>query len=123
MFWRFLLNGGLATALHYLVFLILLSLGIDGIVATCIGAFCGLMVNYLLQYYRTFGSSIKHKKAFIRFVGVASLSFYGNALLFTFFQSMMSVHELLVQLMVTTVLTIANFFLYKKVFSHEFTLT
>lgn len=119
IFFRFLINGGLATAMHYAVFIWLLQLGTSGLVATTVGALVGLVANYLLQYHFTFASAISHGRAFPSFLIVGVLSCGLNALLFYALQALLAAPELILQLMVSTIVSLVNFVLYKKVFCYD----
>lgn len=119
VFVRFLVNGGLATALHYAVFLYLIQNGTSGLMASSIGAVIGLIGNYFLQYHLTFAAFVSHRKAFPSFMLVGLFSCGANALLFYLFQFLIHGHDWLIQLIVTGVLTVFNFVLYKKVFSYD----
>ncbi|WP_432786502.1 hypothetical protein AAEX37_00643 [Oligella sp. MSHR50489EDL] len=119
VFIRFLINGGLATAMHYAVFLSLLQSNTSGLLATTAGALVGLVCNYLLQYHFTFATDVSHRKAFPSFLMVGLLSCGLNALLFYGLQMMLNAPELIVQIIVTALVTLVNFVLYKNVFCYD----
>lgn len=119
VFIRFLINGGLATTSHYVIFLYLIQNGIDALIASSIGVVVGLLCNYFLQYHVTFSALVTHRKAFPRFVLVGLFSCGANVILFYLFQQLIHEHDLLIQLIVTAVMTLCNFVLYKKVFCYD----
>lgn len=80
---RYLVCGASATAVHYSILAALVELiGIDETVSTTIGYAVSGFVNYLLLYNWAFKSSVRHRKASIRFVVLAMVTLALNSTLF-----------------------------------------
>jgi len=77
---RFFIAGLLATAVHYSVLFTLFNgFKLEIILSTSIGALCGAIVNYLINYFYTFGSQRKHAHAAGTFFLVAGTGLILNA--------------------------------------------
>ncbi len=110
---RFLLSGGSATLLHYSVMALLIFLGIEAAHATAVGAVCGAVFNYVLQYHYTFKSNKSHLEA-IGVYGVTVLvGLLSNEVIFIFFYHYLEQNVIMSQLLATAIVTIQNYLLYK----------
>lgn len=70
---RYALVGVLATAVHYLVLMMLVeSAGFDAGFAAAIGAACGAFAAYAANRRFTFASDAPHRRALPRFLAVAA---------------------------------------------------
>ncbi len=79
-FGRFLLVGGVATAVHYLTALLLLRLaGWPAVQASATGFVVGALANYALNARFTFGLRGGHARHLPRFAAVASVGWLLNA--------------------------------------------
>ncbi len=84
-FLRYLVSGGLATAVHFSVLILLIEYQLTTPVqATMIGAVCGFLVNYHIQFHWTFKASGPHKLFFSRYLLISALMFALNAQIFWF---------------------------------------
>lgn len=119
IFYRFLWAGGLATGLHWLVMWWLVQGDIDATLATAIGAVCGAAVNYLLQYFHSFRCAESHFKVFPAYVRACALGWIANASLFYLISHFVLPGLSWAQLCTTGLVTLLNFYLYKKVVFHE----
>lgn len=82
-FLRYLISGGLATAVHFAVLISLLEYHlVSPVHATMLGAFCGFLVNYPMQVAWTFKAKGSHKRFFTRYFIVTLLMFALNAGIF-----------------------------------------
>jgi putative flippase GtrA len=82
-FFRYLISGGLATAVHFTVLITLLEYHlVSPVQASAIGAFCGFLVNYPMQVAWTFKAKGSHKRFFTRYLMVTLLMFALNAGIF-----------------------------------------
>jgi len=82
-FLRYLISGGLATAVHFAVLISLLEYHlVSPVHATMIGAFCGFLINYPMQVAWTFKAKGSHKRFFTRYFIVTILMFGLNAGIF-----------------------------------------
>ena len=71
---RYALVGLLATAIHYLVLVMLVEVAkIDGCVAAGIGALCGALAAYAGNRRYTFARDTPHRRALPRFLAVAAV--------------------------------------------------
>ena len=92
--------GGLATAVHYLIFLLTINIMLwtpwqSTLLAGCIGA----LTAYSLNYRYTFLSQASHRKILPKFLLVASLGIIIQTLIVAALSS--HLHYLLAQLMAT----------------------
>jgi putative flippase GtrA len=82
-FLRYLISGGLATAVHFAILISLLEYHlVSPVHATMIGAFCGFLVNYPMQVAWTFKAKGSHKRFFTRYFIVTLFMFALNAGIF-----------------------------------------
>jgi putative flippase GtrA len=113
MFSRYVLVGGLGTALHYGVLIAAVELvGASPGRAATAGAFVGAIANYFLNYHFTFTSRRSHAKAFVKFTAVAllgiMLSGYGVR-----FGVALGVHYVVAQAICTVVFLVLGYYLNK----------
>lgn len=107
---RFLLVGGLATALHYcILFLLVHWSGFGAVFASSIGFAISAIFNYGLNRNFTFRSDATHGKAFPRFLAVALCGGGINAALIALLTIPFSVHYMLAQVVATIVTLVWNF--------------
>ncbi len=82
-FLRYLVSGGLATGVHFSVLIALIEYQLTTPVqATMIGAACGFLVNYHIQFHWTFKVSGSHRRFFTRYLLISALMFGLNAQIF-----------------------------------------
>ncbi len=82
-FFRYFISGGLATAVHFCVLLALIEYQLTTpLHASMIGAACGFLVNYHIQFHWTFKVSGPHSRFFIRYLIVSASMFGLNAAIF-----------------------------------------
>ena len=111
-FQSFLLVGGLATLLHYLLLIALVQLAaLPPLAASTTGFTLSAALNYSLNRRYTFRSSRAHRQALPRFAITALLGLALNAAFIWVGHDLLGLHYLLAQ-MIATLLTLAfNFFL------------
>jgi len=81
-FVRFLIVGGIATLIQYIVLIGTVERWHwNAVLASSLGYFMSAIANYLLNYYFTFRSNNRHGFAVTRFAIVAAAGFVLNALL------------------------------------------
>jgi len=112
---RFLVSGGIATAVHWTALWGLILLQVDAVLASSIGAFLGAIVNYLLQYFFTFKTKRQHKKALLAYAPAVLVSWLLNLVLFYSLYGDVFLDPLVAQVVTTGVVMVVNFLLYKKV--------
>ncbi len=73
VFFRYVLAGGIATAVHYAVLLLLVEVfAWPAAPSAACGALCGAAVSYLVNRYMTFpGTTARHQQAVPRFMLIA----------------------------------------------------
>ena len=82
-FFRYIVAGGVATAVHYAVLIVLVEVfGFSSAHSAAVGALCGAGVSYLLNRYVAFAStSSRHAQALPRFMTIAVLGAFINGVL------------------------------------------
>lgn len=79
--WRFLLVGGAATGLQYLLLAIFVWLGVfDGVTASAVGFVIAAVANYLLNARFTFATNNRHRHGLPRFAATAAAGCLINTL-------------------------------------------
>jgi putative flippase GtrA len=77
---KFLIVGGAGTAMHYLVMAILIQwIGVPPVMASTLGAICGAIVVYTLNYHYTFATQGAHLATVPKFLVLAGLGLLLNA--------------------------------------------
>lgn len=112
---RFLVSGGIATAVHWAALWGLILLQLDAVLASSIGAFLGAIVNYFLQYFFTFKTKRQHKQALLAYAPAVLVSWLLNLVLFYSLYGDVFLDPLVAQVATTAVVMVVNFLLYKKV--------
>jgi putative flippase GtrA len=109
-FLSFAIIGVLGTGVHYLVLVMLVSgAGIAPVVATTVGAFCGAIVNYVLNYRLTFESRKRHAEALSKFLAVAGVGFVINAAIVAAGTRRTTWHYLVIQVIATALVLFWGF--------------
>ena len=112
---RFLVSGGIATAVHWATLWGLIHLQVEAVLASSIGAFVGAVVNYFLQYFFTFKTKRLHKQALLAYIPAVSISWLLNLGLFYSLYGGLFSEPLVAQVVTTSIIMLVNFLLYKKV--------
>lgn len=109
-FVRFLLVGGVATALQYAILIILVQAGMASVItASTTGFVISAIANYAMNRRFTFRTDAAHTQAFPRFLTVALIGLAINAALIWLLNSELGAHYLVAQLMATIVTLAWNF--------------
>lgn len=99
---RFLLVGGAATALHYLVLIVVVQLEFaEPVGASSLGFGVGALFNYVANRRFTFRSGRPHREALPRFTLVAVSGFAINAFILWISHDVISLHYILGQTIAT----------------------
>jgi len=112
---RFLVSGGIATAVHWAALWGLILLQVDAVLASSMGAFLGAIVNYFLQYFFTFKTKRQHKQALLAYAPAVLVGWLLNLVLFYSLYGDVFLDPLVAQVATTAVVMVVNFLLYKKV--------
>lgn len=111
--------GAVGTGVHYAVLVALVSgLGWSPVPATSIGAVCGALTNYFLNYRLTFRSQKRHSEAMIKFMVVAAIGLGINAAIVKFGVQLAGLHYLVAQVVATGVV-LAWGFLVNRVWTFQ----
>lgn len=110
---KFILSGGSATLLHYVVMALLILVSIDPTYATAAGALFGAIFNYILQYHYTFKSDRAHTYTILTYTLAALFGLLVNEVVFVLFYKVVNAGVIISQLSATAVVTIQNYLLYK----------
>ncbi len=106
----FVVAGGVATAAHYALLIVLVEwLGIAPVPASMAGYVLGALVNYRLNYVYTFQSRKRHREALAKFLVVAGIGFVLNAAILHAAIGPLGVHYLPGQVFATVVVLFWNF--------------
>ena len=118
-FFRFVIIGGLATAVQYVLLVVLVHAGMHAVLASSIGFAISAVVNYLLNRRFTFGVEVKHARALPRFLLVALSGLACNGLLLALFVGPAGLHFVPAQLIATAGTLVWNFVLHRAwTFTH-----
>jgi putative flippase GtrA len=112
---RFLVSGGIATAVHWSALWALVTMQVDAVWASGIGAFLGAIVNYFSQYFFTFKTKSGHKQALLAYIPSVALSWLLNLGIFYSLYMYLLSDPLWAQVVTTGIVMVVNFLLYKKV--------
>jgi putative flippase GtrA len=107
---RFVLVGGLATVLHYLILIALVNgAGADATIASTIGYALSTLVNYALNRRVTFRSQRRHGSALPRFLTLALVGLVINAAMVWLLAERLEIYYLIAQVAATTLTLLWNF--------------
>jgi putative flippase GtrA len=107
-FINFACVGAVATALHYVVLIVLVQFAdFRPVLASGLGYAAGAGVNYLLNYHYTFASQRSHFQAMSKFVTVAIIGL--NSLIVAVATEKLLLHYLLAQVIATGLVLMWNF--------------
>jgi len=115
---RFLLAGGFATLLHWLIMMLLVRAGLNALVATAVGASAGLLANYIGQHRFAFCSPLPHRVTFPRYLAGAGMGWTLNLLSFALLK-MAGANLALAQITATGVVALANYLFAERFVFHE----
>jgi putative flippase GtrA len=109
-FVNFACVGAIATALQYLVLIVLVQFGdLRPVLASGVGYAAGAGINYLLNYRYTFASQRSHFQAMSKFVTVAIIGLMLNSLIVAVATEKLLLHYLLAQVIATGLVLMWNF--------------
>lgn len=109
-FTSFLIVGGVATACHYALMILLVEgFGVSVLIASAAGALFGAIVSYRLNRTLTFRSHRKHRIAVPRFFTIAGLSLAANTLFMALFTGPMGLNYVFAQIITTLFLILLTF--------------
>lgn len=109
-FSRFLLTGGLATGIQFLLLWFFVDIcQWNPTVSSAISFSLSACFNYILSYYFTFRAKVTHGAASIKFVLMVSTGLLLNTSFFHFFNHLLSGEYLFAQMISTLLVIIWNF--------------
>lgn len=112
-FGKFVLIGGTATALQYVVMMLLIEFfDVKEVIASALSYLISAAVNYLANYYLTFKSQQQHLTTLGKFAVLVLIALWINTLVFyLIFQ--IGAHYLVAQIIATLVTLVINFLVHK----------
>lgn len=110
---RFLIAGGVATALHFSIMWALITAHITAWLSTAAGAAVGAAANYLIQFHWAFASERRHQQTAPNYIVACALGWILNAAGFVLFHSTLEFAVVTAQLLTSSCLTLINFLLYR----------
>jgi putative flippase GtrA len=114
-FVRFLIVGGIATLIQYIVLIFTVERWHwNAVWASSLGYILSATANYLLNYYFTFRSDNRHRVAATRFAIVAAAGFVLNALLMELLAAKLHLPYVLSQLLATVGTLLWNYWANSK---------
>ncbi len=105
--------GVLATATHYVVMFGGIALIGRPVMWAFVGAVCGALVGYVVNYSKTFESQASHKVTLVRYMIVVSGTVIANTGLIYIFVKLLSLNAFLSQVATTGILFLVNYFVHK----------
>ena len=114
---RFVITGGINTAVSYLSFVLFISLGIDYLVASTFGYTIAVFNSYFLNKKWTFESKkVTSLKLFVQFTIVNILSLGGNLIIMYILVEAIDVNLYVAQAVAIIFTMVLNYIGYKWVF-------
>lgn len=111
---RYCFSGGLATAAHYLLMLLLMRWACPPAAATALGALAGALLNYKLQYRYTFSAQRQHRFSFSCYSAAVALGWTLNLLLFAVLHTSLRLPVFAAQALTTLCLAMCNYWVFKR---------
>ncbi len=109
-FWRYLLVGMGATALHYVLLLALVEFaGAAAAPSAAFGAACGALAAYAGNRRFTFGAGAAHGQAFPRFLAVAACGSVSNGAIVWTGTEILGMHYMAAQVIATVIVVWSGF--------------
>ena len=107
---RYAIVGGLATLVHYLVLVSLVEQAdLNAALAAMVGASCGALAAYSVNFRFTFASKAAHRNALPRFLLVAAGGALVSAALVWLGTQLLQLHYLVPQAAATALVLVAGF--------------
>ncbi|WP_066963005.1 GtrA family protein [Microbulbifer sp. Q7] len=114
----FMLVGGVATGVQYLLLVVLIEwMGVFAVVASATAYGVAAVVSYLLNFYMTFQGRAGHRQALPRFMVVVAVGLGVNTLSFTLL--LIFFPYLVAQLGATLVTLVSNYLLHQRWIYHS----
>jgi putative flippase GtrA len=101
--------GGIATAAHFGLMIILFQLGSDALIASAFGYAFGAIVGYLLNYHVTFRSEKRHIETIFKYCTVVAVGLLINSALMALFLQVAGVYYIFAQCWATGLVLVWNF--------------
>lgn len=117
-FFVYLFTGGMNTIISLLLFALMVQSGINYLLASCITYVFGIIEGYIFSSLWVFKHKIKFSGLF-KYSGVYAIAFVINFILMYLAVEILLLHKILAQIIVTGILTIANYQLVKIFVFHS----
>lgn len=109
-FGLYALIGGIGTACHYAILILLVGVaGVNPVAATASGATAGAIVNYLMNHRFTFSSHASHRRAAPRYALTAAIGILLNSLVMYILTHYWQINYLLSQCAATLLVLCATY--------------
>lgn len=107
---RYLVAGGTAAVLHLVVLILFVELtNVNATVASAIGFFLAVCLNYTLQYHWTFGLSEPHCRILTKYIVITTAMLGVNTVIFWVLFVKINVSYVIAQIIATGIVTVLNF--------------
>lgn len=107
---KFLLVGGTATLIQFIMLCILIEYVTNEKVVSAVLAYSlSTIYNYIMSYTYTFSASNNHSTALPKFLFIALLGLVFNTMIFTLFSEVIGIHYLIAQFIATCCVLVWNF--------------
>ena len=111
---KFLSVGVIATAIQYALLILQVEIfSFSSVIASCVAYSLSSVINYLLHYYFTFGSTAKHLQSSTKFVLVALIGLLVNTFLMYALIKVVGIHYLFAQIISTLIVLVWNYLAHK----------
>lgn len=115
MFFKFLLTGGLATTVQYIILEIGTSFyGLSASSSTGIGYGIGSIISYFMNYFFTFNSTVSHSKATFRFYTMVCIGWFLSVVFMYLLVDVLDLNKWFSQIFTTGIVFIFNYLISKS---------
>ena len=113
-FVKFIIVGGISTAFHYAILIVLVEIFKTGVViASTLGFSASAILNYILNYRFTFRASVLHISSFPKFLVTAAAGLALNATILQLAVGLFAIHYVFGQIIATGTTLVWNFVINK----------
>ena len=110
MFFKFLLTGGIATGVQYVVLEIGTAFyGLSASFSTGIGYWIGSVISYFMNYFFTFNSRVSHSKATCRFYIMVCIGWFLSVVLMYLLVDILNFNKWFSQIFTTVIVFTFNY--------------
>jgi putative flippase GtrA len=115
LLFKFLLTGGIATAIQYIILGIGTSYyNLSASFSTGIGYGIGSVISYFMNYFFTFKSTVSHSKATFRFYAMVCVGWFLSVVLMYLLVDVLNLNKWFSQIFTTGIVFIFNYLISKS---------